>query len=76
MIQELDTVVLAHSIDQYGLQQDDIGAVVHRYKNGEAFKVEFVTGEGETIAVLTLTQTDIRPMRRQEILHVRELIAA
>lgn len=76
MIQELDTVVLAHNIDQYGLQQDDIGAVVHRYKNGEAFEVEFVTGEGETIAVLTLTQADIRPMRRQEILHVRELMAA
>jgi hypothetical protein len=76
MIQELDTVVLAHNIDQYGLKQDDIGAVVHRYKNGEAFEVEFVTGEGETIAVLTLTQADIRPMRRQEILHVRELMAA
>ena len=76
IIQELDTVVLSHDIDEYGLRQDDIGAVVHCYKNNEAFEVEFVTGEGETIAVLTLTQADIRPIRRQEILHVRELMAA
>ena len=76
MIQELDTVVLAHDIEQYGLKHGDIGAVVHCYKNGAAFEVEFVTGEGETVAVVTLTKGDIRPVRRQEILHVRELAAA
>ena len=76
MIQELDTVVLAHDIEQYKLKQGDIGAVVHCYKNGAAFEVEFVTGEGETVAVVTLTKGDIRPVRRQEILHVRELAAA
>lgn len=76
MIHELDTVVLAHDIYEYGLQQDDIGAIVHCYKQHEAFEVEFVTGEGDTIAVLTLTQADIRPIRSREILHVRELVAA
>ena len=76
MMNELDTVVLAHDIAQYGLAQDDIGAVVHCYRHHHAFEVEFVTGEGETIAVLTLTQADIRPIRRQKILHVRELVAA
>ncbi|MCP4401686.1 MAG: DUF4926 domain-containing protein [bacterium] len=76
MIQELDTVVLAHDIDQYGLQQGDIGAVVSCYKHGKAFEVEFVTGQGETIATLTLTKRDIRPVQHREILHVRELLAA
>lgn len=74
MIRELDTVVLAHNIDEYGLKQGDIGTVVHCYKEGAAFEVEFVTGEGETVAVLTLTQADIRPMHAKEILHVRELM--
>jgi len=37
------------------------------------FEVEFVTGEGATIAVLTLSQQDIRPMHAREILHVRAL---
>lgn len=76
MIQELDTVVLAHDIEQYGLKKGDIGAVVHCYSKGEAFEVEFVTGEGDTVAVLTLTSEDMRPMYRREILHVRELMAA
>lgn len=76
MIRELDTVVLAHDIDEYGLKRGDIGAVVHRYNDGPAFEVEFVTGEGETIAVLTLTRDDIRSMGHREILHVRELVPA
>lgn len=73
MINELDTVVLFHDIDKYSLKKGDIGAVVHCYKDGTAFEVEFVTGEGKTIIVLTLTQADIRPMHEKEILHVREL---
>ena len=76
MIQEMDTVVLTHDIDGYDLKRDDIGAVVHCYSEGPAFEVEFVTGEGETLAVLTLTQEDIRPIGRKEILRVRELVPA
>lgn len=76
MISELDTVVLAHGIQVYGLKRGDIGAVVHVYRDDSAYEVEFVTGEGETVAVLTLTADDIRPMRKHEILHVRELMPA
>jgi hypothetical protein len=74
MINELDTVVLSQDIGAYGLKQGDIGAVVHAYKDKAAYEVEFVTGEGDTVAVLTLTSQDIRPMHEREILHVRELI--
>ena len=76
MIKELDTIVLSHDIEECGLKQGDIGAVVHVYKDEAAYEVEFVTGEGETVAVLTLTSKDIRPMSEHEILHVRELIPA
>lgn len=47
--------------------------MVHCYKDGDAFEVEFVTGEGETIAVLTLNQEDIRLIGSRDVLHVREL---
>ena len=73
MIRELDTVVLVHDLEAYGLTQGDVGAIVHCYKDGVTFEVEFVTGEGTTIAVLTLSQQDIRPMQAREILHVRVL---
>lgn len=73
MIKELDTVVLAHDVVEHGLKQGDIGAVVHVYRDNAAYEVEFVTGEGQTVAVLTLLAEAIRPIRKQEILHVREL---
>lgn len=76
MIKELDTVVLTHDIEEYGLKQNDVGAVVHCYEDGTTFEVEFVTAEGTTIAVLTLTQANVRPIRGQEILRVREFVHA
>jgi len=75
MISELDTVVLTRSIDEYNLERGDVGAVVHVYNHRAAYEVEFVTAAGETIAVLTLTEGDIRPMREREILHARLLPA-
>jgi hypothetical protein len=71
MIHELDTIVLSRDLKEYGLTRGDVGAVVHCYTDNKAFEVEFVTGEGKTIAVATLSNSDIRPMQREEILHVR-----
>ena len=76
MIRELDTVVLTHDIEEHGLKHGDVGAVVHRYADGGAFEVEFLTGEGSTAAVLTLTDGDIRLMGKGEILHAREFTSA
>jgi len=76
MIEELETVVLARDVPGHGLKRGDIGAVVHRYTDAEAFEVEFVTAEGKTIAVLTLSPEDLRPVGAAEILHVREITPA
>lgn len=72
-MQGLDLVVLDHDIDEHGLRRGDVGTIVHCYGNGEAFEVEFMTANGQTIAVVTLTSADIRPFKPNEILHVREL---
>ena len=74
MIRELDSVVLTQDIDEHGLEMGDVGAVVHCYGKGEGFEVEFITAKGTTIALLTLTPADVRPMAGGEILHVREYI--
>ena len=73
MVRELDTVVLTHAIKEHGLEGGDIGAVVHCYPEGTAFEVEFLTAEGKTIVLLTLNETEVRPLGGNEILHVREL---
>ncbi len=76
MIKELDTVVLSRDLPEHGLKQGDIGAVVHSYKEDKAFEVEFITGKGDTVAVVTLNSENVRLMQDKEILHVRKLQAA
>lgn len=73
MIKELDTVVLKQDLSEHGLERGDVGTVVHRYSTGEALEVEFATGEGKTVGVLTLDTEVVRPMRSQEVLHARDL---
>lgn len=72
MFDELDTIVLARDIPEYNLEEGDIGAVVHVYRDGKAMEVEFVAASGKTVAVFTLTSHDVRRMAHDEILHVRE----
>lgn len=74
MMKELDTVALTRDIPDQGLRRDDLGAVVMVYNDGEAFEVEFVALNGETIALQTLPADAIRAIRRREIAHVREMV--
>lgn len=60
--QELDTVALTHDIPEQSLKQGDLGAIVHCYTDDAAFEVEFVDLDGDTTALLTLTQADIQPI--------------
>ncbi|MBI4058957.1 DUF4926 domain-containing protein [Candidatus Microgenomates bacterium] len=75
MFEELDTAVLNHNIEKHGLKKGDVGTVVHVYPT-KAVEVEFITAKGKTVAVLTLTNSDIRPIERNEILHVRGFATA
>ncbi len=71
-MEELDTVVLRRALPDAGLEAGDVGAIVHRHSDA-GYEVEFIAGEGDTVAVLTLSDTDIRAIRPREILHVRNL---
>ena len=73
MINELDLVVLLNDKNNYGLKSGDVGTVVHCYKDKKGFEVEFVTADGQTIDVLTLTDEEIRPFAQSEIHHTRDL---
>ena len=70
-IRELDTVVLTRDIPESGLQAGDLGAVAHVHSS-TAFEVEFVTADGRTVALLTLSANDIRARGTNEILRVRD----
>ena len=72
-MKELDTVVLTRDVASAQLERGDVGTVVHRYDDN-GFEVEFVSGEGDMLAVLTLGGEDLRPIAGREILHVRALL--
>jgi len=61
MLKELETIVLSRDLPEHGLSRGDIGAVVHSYKSGESYEVEFVTGKGKTIALVTGCGKTARP---------------
>jgi len=71
-MKELDTVVLRREIPGDGLEAGDVGAIV-LCRGDASYEVEFVSGEGGTVAVVTLTDEDLRPIEAHEILHVRSL---
>jgi len=72
-IQELDQVVLCRDLPEYGLCTGDIGTVVLIHRGGEGYEVEFITLDGETIAVATLLADEVRPIASKEMAHVRLL---
>ncbi len=73
MILEYDRVVLTTSVPGEGLEAGDVGTVVHLYREGAAYEVEFVTLDGRTAAVVTLEADQMRPVREREITPARRL---
>ena len=73
MIDELDEVVLTRDLHDHGLAADDIGTVVLMHDEGKGYEVEFITLDGETIAVTTLRAEQVRPVQHDEIAHARSI---
>ena len=72
-IQESDPVALTVDLPDHGLKRGDIGAVVLIH-NQDAFEVEFVGFDGHTLALLTLSSSQVRTLSATDIPHVRESV--
>jgi hypothetical protein len=75
MAKELESVVLATDLPEYGLKQGDIGTIVLVHGDGKGYEVEFMTLDGETVAVISLLPSQVRPIGRREIAHARPVTA-
>ncbi len=71
MMRELDTVVLTKDLPEYGLKAGDLGTVVLVHEGGAGYEVEFMTLDGETIAVVSLFASQVRPISLREVAHAR-----
>ena len=76
MIEEQSSVVLTEPLPATGLEAGDVGVVVHVHGKGDAFEVEFMTLDGSTLTIETLTAKQIRAARNRDMPHVREHIVA
>jgi hypothetical protein len=56
-MEELDLVVLTHDIPERGLQRGDLGTIVHRYTDGQAWGVTKATLLGKR-----LCQSEYKPI--------------
>ncbi len=70
MIRELDSVILTVDLPEHGLQKGDVGTVVLVHRSG-GYEVEFITLSGETLAVVSLSSEQVRPIGRREIAQAR-----
>lgn len=73
MIKEHDRIVLKTGVPAKGLEAGDVGTIVHIYRDGAAYEVEFTTLNGDTAAVVTVEASQVRPVHEREITHAREL---
>jgi len=71
MIKEHEDAILETNLPEYGLIKGDIGTVVDVYKGGEGYAVEFMTLNGETIAVVTLRADQIRSVNKHDMPNAR-----
>ena len=71
MIKEHGRIVLTEAVPSVGLEAGDVGTVVHLYRDGNAYEVEFTTLEGNTAAVVTVEASQVREVSKGEITHAR-----
>jgi hypothetical protein len=75
MTRELDTIVLTCDLPEHGLKRGDVGTVVLVHSGG-GYEVEFMTLDGETLAVVSLREDELRPIGHREIAHARPVQVA
>ncbi len=76
MIEELERVALTDDLPQHHLKAGDVGMVVHVYREGEGYEVEFVTLNGDFVALAVVQAAQIRRIAQDEIAHVRRVETA
>jgi hypothetical protein len=71
MIKEFDPVVLTESVPENRLEAGDVGWIVLIHGDSVGYEAEFVALAGETVSVVTMAASAVRPVLPGEIAHVR-----
>ena len=71
MLKEHDPVVLTGDIPGQRLMSGDVGTIVHIHPQGAAFVIEFLALSGDTVAIATVSPSQVRPVSNRDINHAR-----
>ncbi|APD10404.1 hypothetical protein A0O31_02379 (plasmid) [Thermus brockianus] len=69
-MREHDLVVLKRDKEAWGLKAGDVGTVVLVYPHG-GYLVEFVDHEGNTLALLDLSEEEVAPLKGPALLRAK-----
>ena len=69
-IRILDCVILEGDLPEHGLRRGDLGTVVETYAAG-GLEVEFLTAAGDTVAVVTLRESEVRKATPADVVAAR-----
>ena len=72
MLEEHDRIVLTGDVAGPGLKAGDVGTIVHVHRDGDAFEVEFLTADGHTAALATVSTSQVCPVTGTDITHARD----
>lgn len=72
-IGELGRVALTQDVPEAGLKANDVGTVVHVYRERAAYEVEFVSFSGDSLGVSTIEADGIRKLGEDELPSTRSL---
>jgi hypothetical protein len=72
--QLLDTVIAAVNMPDQGVLAGDVGAIVEIYTAPQpAYEIEFVSPDGTTRALLTLSPDQVRRLAARDVITTRQL---
>ena len=75
-MKELERVALTEDLPEHGLKIGDIGMILHIYADHKGYEVEFVTLNGELIALVSVYPVQIRQLEQDEIASARRVKTA
>ena len=75
MLTEHDLVALEVDQPEQSLRRGDTGTIISVHPRSRAYTVEFMTLGGDTLALLTLPEAQVRAVAPDEIAQARPLAA-
>ena len=79
MFKEHEQIVLTADVfsdDGKELKPGDVGAIIHIHQDEEALVVEFMSLDGDTVAIATVLPSQARPVTNADLTHARTVPAA